>query len=276
MTDEILLPYSDILTLRKQLRFKSKIPAILYYDQTIDGYNIWIRDLGATHLANITDSGEIASFESSVKPFCNKLDIPASKIIRTHDFSDNTSWQNGTNNSIYCIAPESGKDVIVSEIKGKTHKDLTFGTGQEFELVIWQGITAACPTYNNEKTSYGSPLYNPGQGVLTGWYKAYPSANDEQEVGVFVYFDNNVPQYMVTEFCFYSLDDFKDKAEYREDGDSLRFKYPFVDYGVFVNLRSSMNERIELFVNDDNEITRPEGSNIKSTVAAVILEYNEF
>lgn len=271
------LTYQEILSIRKENRFINKIPPILFYDDLGSGeYNLWIKIDGNTLYCNLTDSGEITDFESNVKPYCNKYDVPSSKIIKTHDFSDNTNWINGASESVYCIQPDSGKDLIVKQINGKIDKGTTFTSGQEFELVIWQSLGASCPSYSNTSTAYGSPLYNPGGGVYTGWLKVYPATADVQEASVFVYFDTNVPQYMVTEFCYYSLDDFKDKAEFREDGDTLRFKYEFIDYGAFVALRSSLNERIEMFTSNNNILQKPVLSQIKSVVSAIVLEYNSF
>lgn len=274
---ERAISYSEILSMRQQNRFKNKIPNILFYDDLPDGnYRLWMNIHGSEINSTITDSGDITHFETYVKPYCNKYDIPTSKLIKTHDYSDNSSWVNGSSDSVYCIQPQSGKDIIIESINGKIDKGSTFGSGQEFELVIWQSISSACPAYASTKTAYGSPLYNPGGGVYTGWLKVYPSPGDIQESSVYVYLDSNVPQYMVSEFCYYSLDDFKDKADFKEETDTLRFKYEFTDFGAYINLRSSLNERIELYTNDNNELTKPLLSTVKAVVSAVTLEYNEF
>ncbi len=269
--------YQEILQIRKDNRFKSHIPYILFYEQTSNGYKCSLSLDGVLVCSYLSEQSDIDHFESNVIQFCNKSDVPESKLIKTHDFSSNATWVHGANKSFYCIQPESEKELIIQNISGKIDKGITFSEDQSFQLVIWKSLSASCPAYNSDITEFKTPAYNPYQGIFTGWIKVYPpSENDVQETANYVYMLNNVPQYVACEFSYLSVDDFKDKAEYREDSDTLRFKFPFSDYGVFVNLRNSLNERIEMYTNDNNQITKPESSSVKSIVSVVATQYNEF
>lgn len=75
---------------------------------------------------------------------------------------------------------------------------------------------------------------------------------------------------------FESLEDFKDKANSTIDGNTYRFTYPYTDYGVYISLRSSKNERIEVYTSDDAELSLPAETTDKSIICMVIKEYDEF
>lgn len=106
------------------------------------------------------------------------------------------------------------------------------------------------------------------------WFSG--ETNDPQEVSVYVYMLSGIPQYQVSDFSFESIEDFKDKANMTLDGNTCRFTYPYMEYGVFISLRSSLNERIEAYMSDDNELSLPALTTDKSIICMVIKEYNEF
>ena len=271
--------YQELINIRRDKRLEGFIPPIMSYKQLDSGYYIIsIEDNGAVYEAEVLDEQDVQDFETNRKQFCHKVDKPIGKLIKTHDFSDNSTWQNGQDStkSIYAILPDPGKEFKIIKLKGKVDKNIAFAQGQSFVLNIWEGITAACPAFSSDKTPFGTPLYDPQNQVYTGWYKAYPSGLDVQEVEVWVYFESNIPKYKVTNFKFKSIDDFKDKGDFVESSSSLRINYEYINYGIYLTLRSSMNERMEMYTSDDNEITRPAGSIIKSSIAAVVSEYDEW
>lgn len=279
MKDNKIVSYNEIKELRRSSRVESFIPSVLTYKQNHDGsYLIFLPDKsGTSYEALAQDQEEIDDFELNVKSQCNKPDLPTGKLIKTHDFSDDNTWVYGSSNSLYMIAPAIGKEYKIIKFNGKVGTNIQFGTNQEFHISIWEGITAPCPTASTTKTAFANVLYNPEEEVYTGWYKAYPPANDTQEVDVWLYFEDNIMRYKVTDFKFSSLDEFKDKGEYTVEDGVLRVEYPYSKYGIHLMLRSSMNERIEIYTSDNNEVdAQLLTGEIRSVMSATISEYDEW
>lgn len=266
--------YEEIIKYRKNRRFEKNIPPVLFYETLANGYILSLVDGNIQMFCRITEESHVSAFESNLMQFCNKQDVPTSKLIKTHDFSNDSTWIFGVGNSMYCFCPDAGKEMILHEVKGRANKNVIFGTGQSFHVSIWQSINANCPECLDEKTPFNDEAFNPGAG--TGWLKVYPETNDPQEVSVYVYLLLGVPQYQVSDFKFESLEDFKDKANSTIDGNTYRFTYPYTDYGVYISLRSSKNERIEVYTSDDAELSFPAETADKSIICMVIKEYDEF
>lgn len=271
--------YENIKNIRRNSRLESFVPPIMTYTQSANGsYKVFLPDGGGgNYVADVSIESEINDFEANVKSQCGKSDIPVGKLIKTHDFSDNSTWVNGTSNSLYIIAPAIGKEFKILKFNGKVGVNVQFGANQIFHLSIWEGITAQCPAASSTKTAFADVFYDPSNQIYTGWYKAYPPPNDTQEVDVWLYFENNIMRYKVTDFKFSSLDEFKDKGEYTIEGDVLRVEYPYSKYGIYLMLRSSMNERIEIYTSDDAEVdAQLLSGTIRSIISATISEYDEW
>lgn len=279
MRDNKIVSYSEIKDLRRSSRMENFIPPVLTYKQNHDGsYVLFLPDKSGTSYEALTQNQEeIDDFELNVKAMCGKSDLPTGKLIKTHDFSDNSTWVNGSSNSLYIIAPAIGKEYKILKFNGKVGTNVQFGANQQFHISIWEGITLPCPAATTTKTIFADVLYDPENQIYTGWYKAYPPQNDTQEVDVWLYFENNIMRYKVTDFKFSSLDEFKDKGEYTVEDNVLRVEYPYSKYGIYLMLRSSMNERIEIYTSDDNEVdAQLLSGGIRSIMSAVISEYDEW
>lgn len=279
MKNKIEVSYSELLNLRRQLRFNPDIPNVLMYEKFADnsGYELFLglQTYTASHF--MTNPSDISHFEQYVKPFCNKLDLPNMMLLSSHDYADNNTWMLGASNSLFVVAPSSGKEFIFHSVLGKLNKDVSFSSGQSFRFVIWQSLSeTACPALGSTKTSFETPLYNPAGGVYTGWHKAYPPSTQEQKPNLWIYFNNNIPTHSVTEFVFENVDDFLEQASYSYEGSTVSLKYKYKDFYSYLNLRSSMNERLEMYMSNNNDINNPLGATTKAILSCVILEYDEF
>jgi len=279
MKNKVTIPYNELLCLRKQLRYNSEIPNILIYEQFTDnsGYDLFLGLQTFTAHAIITAEEDIEHFEENIKQFCNKVDMPDMALISTHDYANNESWLFGDTNSFFVVAPMVGKEFVFHSILGKLNKEVIFDSGQSFRFVLWQTVTStACPAVSNTPTEFGSPLYNPYGAVFTGWYKVFPPEGQNQKPNIWYYFVDNEHTYTVTEFVFENLDDFLDQSKYLFQGDTVRLTYEYKEFNAYLNLRSSKNERLEMYVNNDEEISNPEGITTKSVLSCVVLIYDEF
>lgn len=273
-----MVSYAEFLQLRRDSRFIRSIPEPFFCREIGSVYLLTMNNGSFSVACEISDPDDIAHFTEHVHPFCNKLEIPSSFLIKSHDFTDESTWIGGAGKSLYVIQPSSpGKESILYLLKGKIDETIEFATGQKFCFTLWQTTNSvACPAVGDTPTTFADVMYNPGGGVFTGWYKAYPTTTDVQEVTVWVHFTDNVMDYRVAAFEFTSLDDLKDKADVTISGGVVNMQYKYSQYSAFVNLRSSLNERIEVYINDHSPFTVGTPTGTKNLITAVVAEYDEF
>ena len=93
-------------------------------------------------------------------------------------------------------------------------------------------------------------------GASTGWHLAHPIAGDSQEVNVWVYMLSGVPQYKVSVFRYGSIKSIRSKAtNERILGNTHEMEFDYAAYENDVSLCHFCGERVEVFLNDDTEIT---------------------
>lgn len=279
MKNKVTVSYGEILNIRRGLRYNSDFPNILCYERFGNdlGYELFLGLQTFTAVCIIDDTDDVIHFETFIKPFCNQIDAPDMLILPTHDFSDASTWVGGDENSFYAIQPMSGKEYVLHSILGKMSKSLTFGSEQHIKFVLWQSTTeAACPVAGNSLTVFADSFYNPYSGVFSGWAKVFPSAGVNQKPNIWYYFDNNTHTYTVTEFIFETLDDFLEQSRYQFEENTVRLTYEYKEFGAYLSLRSSKNERIEIYSNDNLPLSIPEGESIRSVISCVLLSYDEF
>lgn len=279
MKNKVSVTYEEILELRRGLRYNSDFPNILCYDQFADnsGYELLLglQTFTASHM--MTNVDDITHFEASIKSHCNKVDSPAMLILPTHDYSDVNSWVVSTTNSLYYIQPMDGKEYVLHSILGKMNHNLTFGSGQTVKFVLWQtACDHECPEVGSTATPFADVMYNPAGSVFTGWYKVFPVAGTNQKPNIWYHFTDNDHDYTVTEFVFENIDDFLEQSVYAYQGDTIRLTYKYKEFGAYLSLRSSMNERIEIYTNDNQPLENPVGATTKSVISCVLLHYDEF
>ena len=104
----------------------------------------------------------------------------------------------------------------------------------------------------------------------------YPPEDDPQEVTVWAHLTEHVPDYMANHFRFGYIGDLEDKADTEVSNGKLFIRYPYKEYGVYISMRDSMNERMEFYTSNHNEIGRPFTSTLKTLFSAVVLQYDEW
>lgn len=282
MSISINATYNDILKRRRDMRNISDIPSVMYYKTTINGYILYLNDRDTLMRCDLTNAEEVSDFEENIMPFCNKEDLPFGKMVLSHDFANNNSWVYGTIKSCYALLPLAGKEYKIKIIKGLVDNSAVFNDGALinptsfiFHVVFWQALAASCPSFGNDKTLFGTPLYNPAGGVNTGWVKVYPTAADgDQRVDGWVYMLNHIPQYKVFDFYFSNANDMKLKSTFSIEGNAVSLQYDYSSHFVSMNLRSSKNERIEAYTSTDAEVQSP--NSIKNIMCFGVLEYDEW
>lgn len=279
LKNTITVTYEEILSIRRSLRHNVNRSNILIYSTNEENsyYELFLSVNNLSLYTQINQSDDILHFETNVKQFCNKIDIPDMQLIASHDFTNTSNWLFGSSNSFFFMAPQAGKEFVFHSILGKLNKNISFTTDQSFHFVLWQSVTEdACPAVGSSPTAFGDVLYNPMGGAFTGWYKVYPAAGQNQKPNIWWYFINNVHTYTVTEFVFKSVDDFIEQARYSYEENTVRLSYEYKEFSGYLNLRSSRNERAELYTNDNQPITNPVGQTTSGILSCVVLNYDEF
>lgn len=264
----IKVTYSEMLDLRRKICNRDTIAPVLYSSKVGSEYILTMQDNNFS-LETVVTGTDITDFEANRLQYCNKLFIPDIVEKVTHDFADNTMWLYGTSNSFYPVFPDSGKLLRVKRFLVKFDKGATLT--QDVKMCLWQTVdgTAVPAMTNNSATVYGvAPFFNPPT-TYTGWYKYYPPVNDPQEVEVWLYMNNGTAQYKVSAFTYSTLEEIRLKAEDKIVGNYIIAEYNYKNMGISMSLCSSLNERIEIYLSNDTQITAP---NSVKCVCSVMLD----
>ena len=138
------VPYNQLLQLRRASNCQ-----ITYNDLENDNkWEVLINNGQFEYCATIDKSNAEGSdgkhFVDYIQPKCNTPVNMVPDTIETHDFSNNTNWIFGNQNSLYMIRPALGKVHIMRESKLFMDKATNFNN-QQISLVIWVSITQPCP-----------------------------------------------------------------------------------------------------------------------------------
>lgn len=239
----------------------------------------------------VKGSPEETDFLATKIANCNKRIIPSVLSLMTHDFSNSAKWtvksfDVTSTTSLFTWKPSAGKKIVLQEIQTSSWKDIIFGSGQHVVFTIWESIAEPCPAYDPlTPTAYNDSPY---------WVTVWPEQiyagpqGDNQEVKIYVCFNaQQVPLYKVTEFTYKTAFDFTKKARktsyhtHKKDdpvlGDIIEQVswYAYADQGVHIELKDSMNERVECRISNDVPLDNFT-SNISSTATAVFKSYDEW
>jgi hypothetical protein len=261
----INVSFSDIVANRRKKQLS------LFYNEFPTSYDIYLDYGNIRMLAQVvkgTPDGD--SFESSMKPFSNKIILPDCPEIKTHDFCDSSTWIHGASNSLFCIYPLPNKVLQMRSSKIRMFKDIVFPSGTSVKFNIFEAIYSNVPAYvAGTKTAFNNGPQ---------WVKVYPPADmDVQEVAIYVCFDGNgVPLFKVSSFTFSNIYDIVSKAIVSQYGDLMLLEFPYYRYGIEnLLLHSSKNERVEICLSNDTPLDNG-ASLVKGEASLLFNSYDEF
>jgi hypothetical protein len=260
----IKVSYDNIIANRR----KQQCP--LFYNENATGYDIFLSYENITLMTQILKGGDDGiAFEAGVKPFCNTLLLPDCPELKTHDFCDSATWIHGSSNSLFCMYPIPGKVLQLRTTRLKMDVNTTFPSNTSVMFNIWEGLTTACPAYQSGvATTFGTSY---------PWVKVHPPADmAPQEVSVYVHLNGATPEYKVSTFKFDSLNDIITKAQARQYGSLMLMEFPYYQYDIrSLNLRSSFNDRIEIFLSNDTALDNG-ASTVKGEASILFKSFDEF
>ena len=268
--NEIRLTYSEILALRR------KDHSELFYSQSLDSYRLTLSKGSLLFYCEINSgSDEYTDFETYRKVYCNKPVIPNVIQYNTHDLTTASTFTfDGTN--LYVMQPSALCLLQMKKVQLLCHKDTVFDTSQTFKMVLWEGLYGACPAFN-----FGTPAptaYGP-HGV-NGWLKIRPTAQEgPQEFEVFVQFEKTwtIPLVKATVFTYQSVRQVMTKTEPHIYGSLASLEFQYERDGIkYVRLRSSLNERMEMYTSDQALIPPTASDPQPATVAVMWDSYDEW
>lgn len=281
---EFRVDYERFFDLRRERVIKKFAPPTVFFKEYDNGeYDIWMNIEGTMICCflNSFDTGLISDFESTKKQYCGKMNYPKSLELRSHDFANETSWNNPSDSS-YITDLENGFVFRLKRILLTTDKDSEIANNSNIKMCIWTGINGACPNKGISRTPYGASSEPPvlvGQNVQSGWLEIAPTY---QAFKQHIYFLDFIPQYIVTEFTYPTIEDLSVQAEQTVYNNTMKLEFPYMKNGIRdILLRTSMNERIELFIDSDTKLNRPNrmletGFDVPSICAFMFDKYEEF
>lgn len=243
---EIKISYAEMIEF-----WRDSKSSLLYEDKT-NWFDLHLPYKGALLVCQVNkDTSDGDDFEIK-KAFANKVIKAKPETIWTHDYTSSASWPD-TDNSLYSIPAPTDKRLDMHSATVVCDAEMSFGTGTIY-MVIWQGLNAPCPELGANRTPFNDVAFNPG--VSAGWIQQQKPWGG-QEVATYIYLSiAGVPQYACVAFAYDSIDDIVTKSNFKQFGNRLLTQFEFIEPVV---LRSSMNERIECYIDNDTAITSPNG-----------------
>ena len=267
---------ADLLKLRRSYEMRNIIAPIINTIALPTGYKV-LMEYGQFIYESVVDGEAISDFESDILPYCNDLNFPIPREPNTHNFADEDDFEIGTTDSTYYLCPNTNTRWILKRMEGKIDDGAVITATDSFNMAIWGSYdnTTACPAWANTRTSFATPLFNPmaDPPVLTGWIESF--YDQKQENKTWLHLTNGVPDYYVSHFEWKSVEAMKLKAEVRDIGShqqSLSFDYQADKQ--FIQLRSSLNERMEFWIKNDAAYTAPNSKPIQAS--GTFDEYHEW
>lgn len=248
--------YADFLSLRRQIEIETGVGPIVFSSPATDGFRIWLNH-DNTDICTTAEGVDATDFEDNRQVYANKINWPVPDQVNSHDFSDDSDWVDAPS-SLYCFAPASGKRARLTKINGILDKGTDVSSTKYLQMTSWFSIDGtACPAFApGTPTAFGSPLFNPGGGVYTGWLKQ--QYDSKQDYATWVHLTNGVPDYGLRHYVWDSLTVLKLRAgDFKQIDNSLNLFYSFFGNNDYFELRSSLNERLEVWIETDTALSSP-------------------
>jgi len=154
---EIVYPV-DYTTLLKNRRLANAPLNCVEYEKTVELHVPTEYGIYETILKKDSGNQDYQDFINNRKQYCNSLEAIALRDHRvvTHNFADSSTWINGAGDSTFTIAPEDGKVFIVTFMMIRFPKKLKLESTNRLTFKVWlspDGISAPVPVINLQ---YGS------------------------------------------------------------------------------------------------------------------------
>lgn len=144
--EPIKITYLNFLILRRNMVKRDGTAPIVFERSSGGGYYLHMSIDGRDVSCKVQKgSSDETDYIEKRQPFVDALHIPDTLEIMTHDFSDDTSWVFGSNNSLYVTQPIPGKIIFPKRFMVKFHKDSAMGSSQDIKHCIWQTADGATP-----------------------------------------------------------------------------------------------------------------------------------
>lgn len=279
---EVFLSYIDILRLRRDVEIKEGVSPVVFSESTIDDNYIFYFNYESTKVACKINPSNKEDFEANILPFCNKINFPVPDQINSHDFCDNTLWDNAS--SLYVFEPTQGFQARLTKILGVLDPGVGLSSQRYLQMTSWFSIngTTPCPDLPGQgtPTDFGTPLFNPSEDIFTGWVKIEKDAH--QDYVTWLHFTNGVKDYGLRHYKWDSTNKLKLRAaSFKSLVDPLtgldkewNIQYNFFNNNDYFCLRSSLKERLEAWVNDNQELGQ--SNNVASMFAVYFSLYSEW
>lgn len=207
---------------------------------------------------------DLTDFESDLLPLTGACIFPVPREPNTHNFANSNDFEIGTSDSTYHLCPNTGTRWILKRMEGKIDSGLTITSTDSFNMAIWGSYDnlTACPAWNGTRTAFGSPALNMETG--TGWAESF--YDEKQENKTYVYLDDWAKKYYVSHFEWKSVEDMKLKADCMDIGSFLQsLSFDYQKDRQFIQLRDSLNERMEFWIKNDVAYTATNGKPVKAS-----------
>jgi hypothetical protein len=246
-----------MLALRRQFEILNGVTPVLSYEAAINGYQLYMPQGGIVYTAQ-AQGGDATDFEDNRMGYCNRITWPTPDQVNSHNFCDDTDWIEAPS-SLYMFAPTAGKRARLKQINGILDSGIDIDDTKFLQMTSWFSIdgTTPCPTFvPGTPTPFGSPAFNPGGGVYTGWISQQYDA--KQDYTTWIHLTMGVPDYGLRHYVWNSPTELKLRAQnYVVTATSFNLFYSFFNTNDFFELRSSLNERLETWIDGDVALDSP-------------------
>jgi hypothetical protein len=257
MTMTAQLSYQVFLGLRRQVEIEMGVGSPVFYSSVTDGYKVWFNH-DSTDIVTIAEGADATDFETYRQPYCNKINWATPDQVNSHNFCDDTDWIEAPS-SLYMFAPTAGKRARLKQINGILDAGIDLSDTKYLQMTSWFSIdgTTPCPTFvPGTPTPFGTPAFNPGGGVYTGWISQQYDA--KQDYTTWIHLTSGVPDYGLRHYVWNSPTELKLRAQnYVVTATAFNLFYSFFGTNDFFELRSSLNERLETWIEGDVALDSP-------------------
>jgi hypothetical protein len=252
------LPYLDFLKIRRQIEIEEGVSPPVFYSPVTDGYRIWFEH-NSSSILTTAEGDNATDFETYRMAYCNKISWPLPDQVNSHNFCDSADWVE-TPSSLYCFKPSAGKRARLKQINGVLDAGVDIGPSKYLQMTSWFSIDGTvCPNFEpGTVTPFGTPLFDPYQNVNSGWYpQQYDS---KQDYVTWVWLEYGVPTYGLRHYVWDSLTKLKLRAQnFTKTATEINLFYSFFNTNDFFEMRSSLKERLEVWIEGDTALATPNG-----------------
>lgn len=263
-----ILSNNDFFELRRAIRNEVGVAPVVFkedYTEMIELRMPYERCIVTTEITDFNSQDYLNGLSHY-----NKLEHPIVEEVKTHNFANNATWVYGSSNSLFDLEPIAGKVARVKRMKVVIEDDLSVSSN--VHVCLWSSLASDCPAkVSGTRTLFGSETGDPR------WVQL--AHDGVQEVYKHLYMDETYtyPLYIVSEFKYTTINDLIVKSKIRYIGDKyhILFEYERDNIKNLV-LRSSKNERLEIYTEGNNQLTGSSHQNPFASATFMVDMYDEW